>query len=71
LRSGPAAADEVQIDAKGNGISQGTLANAKQRLGVIATKRQGRWGEWEWSLPGETKADHAPNAIALPERLLN
>ena len=69
LRPGPVSADEVSEAAKANGVKDGTLQNAKRELGIAPWKKPGHWGEWMWSLPGETKPPRAPVSKIAPSCL--
>jgi hypothetical protein len=50
LANGPLLCETIEKDAKGLGISVGTLRRAKKSLGVKSKKRIYQ-GEWEWFVP--------------------
>lgn len=50
LKAGPRAAAELRAEAKADGITEGTLKRAKERLGVKSGKG-GMDGGWTWRLP--------------------
>jgi hypothetical protein len=50
LANGPLLCETIEKDAKGLGISIGTLRRAKKSLGVKSKKRIYQ-GEWEWFVP--------------------
>lgn len=51
LRLGPAPQQELVADAAGMGISTQSLRRAQRELGIVAVKKHGATGHWEWSLP--------------------
>ena len=64
LAHGPVAAERVNKDARGAGVSERTLKRAKRALGVVS-KKEGE-GSWSWALPkGEAQGGQAPTAGTL------
>ncbi|MDP9365269.1 MAG: AAA family ATPase, partial [Chloroflexota bacterium] len=56
FREGPVPAKVAKREANDAGISEKTLRNARESLGVVVSKSGfGREGFWEWSLPSVTK----------------
>jgi hypothetical protein len=55
LANGPLLYETIEKDAKGLGISIGTLRRAKKSLGVKSKKRIYQ-GEWEWFVPTHPSA---------------
>jgi putative DNA primase/helicase len=52
LAAGPAKAGDLFEEAEQNGITSGTLKRAKQEMGIVSHKEQGRMdGAWTWELP--------------------
>ena len=50
LRDGPVLATKIYEEGEGAALSKNTLRRAKEALGVVVKKREGRW--W-WSLPAK------------------
>jgi hypothetical protein len=60
LAEGPVAAEEVQEDARGAGVSERTLKRAKREMGVGSRKR----GEvWYWAPAHKVSEDGHPHAV--------
>jgi hypothetical protein len=53
LAAGPRAQKEIEEDAKGAGITMGTVRRAQKALG-IKPRKNGLAGGWSWQLPEET-----------------
>ena len=54
LKAGTVQSKTVEAAAKQRGISTGSLARAKKRLGVVSRK-EGLYGGWTWRLPEDSK----------------
>ncbi|MHC4563394.1 MAG: AAA family ATPase [Planctomycetota bacterium] len=58
LVNGPMLVNEINVDAKANGIAPRTLRRAKDALG-IKPRKDGSGGRWSWALPPEGgQGDH-------------
>ena len=56
LEDGPMASTDLEREAQGAGISWSTMNRAKDKLGIVARRKDGRW---YWALPAKEQGAYA------------